>query len=98
MLETLVRDLPKEIVQVENDFKQYNWDELKQSAHKIKSTCSYIGLTKMTENAKKIENNAWERKNLNTLAPLIEELARTCRTAHQELVNEFNQLKLVKNI
>ena len=98
MLETLVRDLPKEIVQVEKDFSEYNWEKLKQSAHKIKSTCSYIGLTKMTENAKNIENSAWERKNLNTLAPLIKELGSTCREAHQELINEFNQLKSVKNI
>ncbi|MGB1206690.1 MAG: response regulator [Chitinophagales bacterium] len=93
MLETLVRDLPKEIAQVEMDFNRYDWEGLKQSAHKIKSTCSYIGLTKMTENAKNIENNAWERKNLNNLAPLIKELASTCRDAHQELINEFNQLK-----
>ncbi len=64
MLETLVRDIPGEIDMVVADFENRNWGSLKQSSHKIKSTCAYIGLTEMSEVSKEIEHGSWERKDL----------------------------------
>lgn len=96
MLETLVSDLPGEIRKLENDFETQNWEQVKASAHKMKSTCAYMGLSDMAEVAKNIEYNAWERKNLDQLSALIHKIGTTCRKAHKELEIELNNLLVVQ--
>lgn len=89
MLETLVRDLPNEVIQVENDTQRQDWNALKASAHKLKSTCAYMGLDQSTEIARTIEHYAWDKTNLDDIPPLVQQLAHTCRLAHRELQQEL---------
>ncbi|MGB0838762.1 MAG: response regulator [Chitinophagales bacterium] len=96
MLETLVSDLPSEIDKIEEDYAAKDWDQLKASAHKMKSTSAYMGLPDMQEAAKVIENNAWERKDLHLLGGLVEKLAKGCRIAHKELIAEVESLKVLQ--
>lgn len=92
LLETMVNDLPAEIKQIETDYKQKNWEQLKKSAHKMKSSCDYMGLKDMREIAKTIENNSWERKELDKMGPLVQKLCKVCRQAHIELEAELKSL------
>ncbi len=97
MVETIVNDFPTEVAKVENDYEQKDWDELKKSSHKIKSTCGYLGLQEMVTTAKTIENNSWERKELDQMEFLVQRLGTVCRKAHFQLKQELEDLKLLKN-
>ncbi len=93
MMETIINDFPTEIARVENDCNNKDWDALKASAHKIKSTCSYLGVSGMVDNAQTIENNAWKREQLDSIDNLVQKLALDCRKAHAALKGELENLK-----
>ncbi|MCC7224540.1 MAG: response regulator [Chitinophagales bacterium] len=92
MLETLVQDLPGEIIQLETDAQNEQWNALKASAHKLKSTCAYMGLEDSVELARVIEKNAWEETDLLDIPELVQQLAHNCRLAHTELQEELRQI------
>lgn len=96
MLETIVDDLPTEIETLEQNFNAGNWEQLKAAAHKMKSTCAYIGMDNMTETARTIENQIWEGKGTDMLQPLVLHLAQNCRNAHKELVQVLEELKKIE--
>lgn len=93
MLETVLQGLPDEIIAVEQALNNQNWSELRAAAHKMKSTCAYIGLNETVEIARSIENSAYEQKNSNLIPNWVKTLAQHCRTAHEELTLEFEKLK-----
>jgi len=95
MLDTLVSDLPKEIAKVQSDYNSSNWEQLKQSSHKIKSTCAYIGLNDMVEVARNIEHGTFEKKNYDKMGAWIADLAKNCKQAHIELQHELNNLRSI---
>lgn len=92
MLETLVSDLPGELTQLENDCKAADWNALKASAHKLKSTCAYMGLSDIQELAKQVENNAWDKVNLAKMPQMVEKIISTCQKAHIELKVVLKQM------
>ena len=96
MLETVLQGLPDEIAAVEQALNNQNWSELRAAAHKMKSTCAYIGLNETVEIARSIENSAYEQKNFNLIPNWVKTLAQHCRTAHQELSIEFEKLKITE--
>ncbi len=91
-LETLIRDMPKEIAKLQDDFEHRDWEKVKQSAHKLKSTCGYLGLTENTELCRTVENNAWEQKNLDQIGNQIKKIDEVCRIAHEQLKEELKNL------
>lgn len=93
MMETIVNDFISEIERVESDCQAKDWDALKASAHKIKSTCAYLGVAEMVEAAKTIENNAWKREQLDTIENWVQKLGVDCRNAHAALEKELENLK-----
>lgn len=93
MLETIVADLPAEIASLEEHCNAGNFDLLKATAHKMKSTCAYMGTENLKELARSIENHIWEGKDTGLLQPMVTQLARNCRLAHAELVLSLNELK-----
>ncbi|OWY20568.1 PAS domain S-box protein [Sphingobacteriales bacterium UPWRP_1] len=93
MVETIVADLPSEIAALEEHFEAGNFDLLKATAHKMKSTCAYMGTENLKELARTIENHIWEGKDTNLLHPMVTQLANDSRLAHAELVLSLNELK-----
>ncbi|MEZ4885703.1 MAG: response regulator [Chitinophagales bacterium] len=91
-LETLIRDMPQEIATLMGDFEHRNWEKVKQSAHKLKSTCGYLGLAETVELCRTVENNAWEQKNLDEIGGQIKKIDEVCRIAHEQLKDELANL------
>lgn len=91
-LETLIRDMPKEVAKLYNDYEHRDWEKVKQSAHKLKSTCGYLGLTENTELCRTVENNAWEQKNLDEIGNQIKKIDEVCKIAHEQLKDELKNL------
>ncbi|HRK29142.1 MAG TPA: response regulator [Chitinophagales bacterium] len=95
MLETIVADLPNEIATLKKHGAAHNWQELKAIAHKLKSTCAYMGMDTMRELAKSIENQIWENKiNPTQLQQWVQTLAATCLNAHFELLDTVEKMKV----
>lgn len=93
MIETLIDGLPFEISKLERDCLEKNWEQLKQSAHKIKSSCNYLGLESTVAICKNIEDDAWDKKNLEAIPEKVNQINNTCNKALQMLKIELNSLK-----
>lgn len=91
-LETLIRDMPKEVAKLINDYEHRDWEKVKQSAHKLKSTCGYLGLDENVELCRMVENNAWEQKNLDQINGQIKKIDEVCKVAHEQLKDELRKL------
>jgi len=91
-LETLIRDMPKEVATLIDDYERRYWDKVKQSAHKLKSTCGYLGLEANVELCRTVENNAWEQKNLDKIGEQIKKIDEVCKIAHEQLKHELANL------
>ena len=91
-LETLIRDMPKEVATLIDDYERRYWDKVKQSAHKLKSTCGYLGLEENVELCRTVENNAWEQKNLDQIGEQIKKIDEVCKIAHEQLKEELHNL------
>lgn len=96
MLETVVCNLPDEVRQLEDDYALRDWDKVKASAHKMKATCGYMGVSNMQDLAKTVENNAWERKDLDMIGDQVRRLCEGCREAHLELQQELESLRALQ--
>lgn len=93
MLETVFKGLPKDLQQLNTDIDNQNWQNLKQSAHKLKSTTQYLGLALTAETLKGIEYTEWNNDNFVTLKQFQQQIIDTCQQAQTELNQIINQLK-----
>lgn len=98
MLETVVDGLPTEVSTLEHAYHQRQWSEVRAAAHKLKSTCAYVGLASSVELARSIENSAYEQKNLDAMGKWVKELVHNCQLAQHELVAELSRLKVAEHI
>ena len=92
MLETILRDMPGEVEKVKADFESQNLEQLKKSAHKLKSTCSYLGADEAQLLAKTVENNAFEKKDLDKMPTLVADLYQKANYAVTALKLEVEKL------
>ncbi len=92
-VETIVEELPQELAQLWSDLQAKDWDKLKKSAHKLKSTTGYMGLAELQELARKIENSAWERKDLNQIPNWVKDLVSGCEVGHKQIKAKRDELK-----
>ncbi|HNI45711.1 MAG TPA: ATP-binding protein, partial [Chitinophagales bacterium] len=88
MLETILSGLPEELERVSSMYEAQNWQELRAAAHKMKSTCAYMGLDATVDVARNIEYSSNERKNLHLIGDWVRDLQKTCIAAAQELEAE----------
>jgi PAS domain S-box-containing protein len=93
MLETILSGLPEELERVSSMYEAQNWQELRAAAHKMKSTCAYMGLDATVDVARNIEYSSNERKNLHLIGDWVRDLQKTCTAAAQELEAELNILR-----
>jgi HPt (histidine-containing phosphotransfer) domain-containing protein len=82
--------LPEFKNDIETAYKQRNWQNLKESAHKAKNSFTIVGAEKQAAELKQIEMIASKEENLQQLAPLIENFLKNC----EEIAHEINQLNL----
>jgi signal transduction histidine kinase/CheY-like chemotaxis protein len=85
MIEQFLKQLPGELVALENEFSKRNYTVVAQIAHNMKTSISFMGLTeKIGETLDYIENNASIQKENTFLKEKIRELIDICRKAFAE--------------
>ncbi len=93
MLQIMLDETPGELELLEKHLEAANWDGLRAVAHKMKSSVEFMGLKETLDTLKTIEISAKERTGLDLLAPKINTVILTCRSALNSLRNELDKLQ-----
>lgn len=85
MLEMLLDEMPSELDKMRDRLEAQDWEELFKTAHKMKSTLSFIGNDDMTRANQQIEHKAKHEENLGDLEGHLGLLESTYRKAVVEI-------------
>ncbi len=87
-----LKNAPVSISEMEAALQQNDWEKLRQSAHKIKPSLSYLGMKEIHLAAVSIEENAKKQINLTEIPALLSKIKTTCKKAFAELEQELTNI------
>ena len=90
LISIFTSQLPELKEGIQTYYKQKDWKNLKEIAHKAKNSFMIVGAENQADNLKKIEIISQDEKNRSQLAPLIENFLKSC----EKIVEEIEQLKI----
>lgn len=85
MVTTFLNTIPKSIIEIRSNVDSRDWQALARSIHKIKPSLSLMGLSQARETAARIEHDAREELNIETLVPEALALCAQLESAMTEL-------------
>ncbi len=88
MTDTFLIQAPKEIDDLEDHFKEKNWNMLAATAHKMRPSLSFLGLKDAADKACTIEENSNQKVGLEEVQQLISDIKQACTQAIEELHEE----------
>lgn len=74
MINMLLKELPVELERMKAHFKSKSWQDLRATAHKMKSTLAFVGNEKLTSLNRTIEKYAQQETQLEELPALVGQL------------------------
>jgi HPt (histidine-containing phosphotransfer) domain-containing protein len=86
-----VNQTPLQLNLMTSYLDKQKWDELRVAAHTLKPQITYMGITKLEDVIKHIEQYAGERKSLEQLPGMVEDLKAGCNIALDELTEWLNK-------
>jgi len=93
MIEMFLQKTPGALEEMNEKFKQQSWDDLKDIAHRIKPSYTYIGLKQIHGMLAEIENNSITKTNLDTIQQLMSNVEIQSQAAFKALKVELQKLK-----
>ena len=93
MIEMFLNKTPQALETLDASFRNKNWEELKQIAHRIKPSFGYIGLPDTQKMLAEIEKLSEEHTNPERLAELVEEVCQFSKSVFKQLENALTDLK-----
>ncbi len=87
IIEKYLKEVPSDLKQLRTYFETKNYSGIRASAHSLKPILNYLGLNEMHENAKKIEQNAQAKTNMESTRIMINEMEVIWEKAEQELLS-----------
>jgi len=81
----LLKNTPAELKKLEEDTQNEDWDELSKIAHKLKSTVGHMGIKKIQETIRTVENNSARKLLLEEIPQQVEEVVKYCKLGLKEL-------------
>ena len=86
MIEIFLTENPLEINSLESAIEEKDFEHIKSSAHKMKSTIPFVGIDRLIEkDLVEIENLASENKGIEQIKTLFLRIKKICSTAAEEL-------------
>jgi HPt (histidine-containing phosphotransfer) domain-containing protein len=86
MIRIFLSENPAEMRTLEHAVMQHDFDLVKATTHKLRSTLPYIGLDKLVENeVSEIEDLAIQRRGIERIQELFGKIKRICEQACHEL-------------
>ena len=92
MIDLFLEETPKQITILRESFETENWNQLGAEAHKLKPTFLYVGLSQLNELTLEMEKFAKDRRNLDQIGEMIEELERGYSEVIPSLTEERDRL------
>ncbi len=89
-LELFINTTPETLENLNRSIKASDWEGVRQAAHKMKPSLNYLGMTTTRETAVKVEEYAKEKKNVEEIPQMIEQLNADCEKAITEIKAELN--------
>jgi CheY-like chemotaxis protein len=93
MIEMFLQRTPEALHEMEEKFLTQSWEDLRNIAHRIKPTYTYVGLSDIHQVLSKIEKCCQTKTNLETISEMIEQVETLSETAFTELQKELNAMK-----
>lgn len=84
-----LKNAPLSITDMEQAFKNKEWETLRQAAHKIKPSLNYVGLKEISKAAARVEEFAKKMMQLDEIPALLNVIRTTCEMAYEELRQEL---------
>jgi len=81
----LLKNTPSELEKLEKDTENKDWEELSKIAHKLKGTVGYMGITKIQETIRTVENNSARKLQLEEIPQQVEQVIKYCNLGLKEL-------------
>jgi len=90
MIDMFLEDNPEEIKNLEQSIQNQSYIHIKEIAHKMKSTISFVGLGPLIENElSEIEQLAITQSNIEKIRTLSLKVKEVCEKASKELKSEL---------
>jgi len=84
-IKLLLKNTPSELEKLEQDTQNEDWEELSKIAHKLKGTVGYMGITKIQETIRTVENNSARKLQLEEIPGQVEQVIKYCNLGLKEL-------------
>ena len=89
-----LQNAPETIKDLETSLDKKDYNGIRQAAHKIKPTLSYLGMKESHLAAVKTEENAKEQKDIVEITTLIKKIKDACNKAYAELEQELKEITI----
>lgn len=93
MIEIYLRNTPMMLKEMKSSFKKHDFEKLKRTAHKIKSSFGMMGMNESLQIANEIELSDEKSSDQDLLKAKLERLAQLVAGSEKELKRELDNLK-----
>jgi len=93
----ILKDTPAELIKLKQDTQNKDWDELTKIAHKLKGTVGYMGIKKIEETIRVVENNSARKLQLEEIPQQVDEVVKYCNLGLKELEKIKTELINLQN-
>ena len=90
MLETFISNVPEDLKKIRGLMVAENWQKVGEDAHKFASSLLFLGLDNLKSIATNIEESGLNRKNIQNIPIMLDELENGCNALILELKRDFN--------
>lgn len=88
-----IQNAPASLNDMEAGINNCDWEKVRQAAHKLKPSLSYVGMKEIHAKAAKMEEYAKSKTNLDMMPSLAGEIRSACEKAFTELENEIQTIQ-----
>jgi signal transduction histidine kinase/HPt (histidine-containing phosphotransfer) domain-containing protein len=93
MIEMFLQKTPEGLEEMQKKFKEQSWEDVRNIAHRLKPTYTYVGLGEIHKALAQIEKCCQAKENLDTVPQLIEAVEAQSAVAFAQLENELKSMK-----
>jgi HPt (histidine-containing phosphotransfer) domain-containing protein len=93
MIDQFLTQTPVMLENMKTYLNEKKWKELRDVAHKMKSSSDFVGIHSIKEILITVEKYAGEQINLEQLPGLVAEITNSCSVAFIELKNELKNFQ-----
>lgn len=92
MLEIFLSDTPDQLLSIERNVENEDWENVRAEAHKLKPTFQYVGLSESHMLIAEVETKARNKEELETISRLVESVKSNFNQVQSSIKNKIEEL------